>query len=105
MTDPTASPEDSALRPAESDLHPADTADDLTANTPGGDEDLGDDIPADDPDDRPLPGDRLPGDGTVDGGPPPQADAMRTFAVGRETAAAQADLSDERPTPTATPAE
>jgi hypothetical protein len=28
-----AVPEDSALRPAESDLHPADPADDLTANT------------------------------------------------------------------------
>jgi hypothetical protein len=28
-----ASPHDSALRPAGSDLHPADPADDLTANT------------------------------------------------------------------------
>ena len=28
-----AAPQDSALRPAESDLHPADAADDLTANT------------------------------------------------------------------------
>ena len=31
-----AAPEDSALRPAGSDLHPADPADDLTGNTSGG---------------------------------------------------------------------
>lgn len=99
MTDPTASPEDSALRPPESDLHPADPADDLTANTPGADDD-----PAPDPD-EPLPGDTVPGDGSVAHDHPGQPDAMRTAAVGRETAAARADLSDDRPTPTATPAD
>jgi hypothetical protein len=89
MTD-NAAPQDSALRPAESDLHPADPTDDLTANTTTGDT---------------LPGDAAPGDGAVAHDPPDAPDAMRTAACGREAAAARADTSDERPTPTATPAD
>jgi hypothetical protein len=83
-----AAPQDSALRPAESDLHPADPTDDLTANTTGA-----------------RPGDAAPGDGAVAHDPPDAPDAMRTATHGREAAAARADTSDERPTPTATPAD
>ena len=86
-----SAPQDSALRPAESDLHPADPTDDLTANTTGGTD--------------ALPGDATPGDGAVAHDPPDEPDAMRTAAYGREAAAARADTSDERPTPTATPAD
>ena len=92
MTD-NAAPQDSALRPAESDLHPADPTDDLTANTTGG------------TDADTLPGDATPGDGAVAHDPPDAPDAMRTATYGREAAAARADTSDERPTPTATPAD
>ena len=102
MTDTeNTSPEDSALRPAGSDLHAVDSADDLTGNTPGQAAES-DDAP--DPDDA-LPGDSHPGDGAVEHDPPNQPDAMRTAATGRESAAARADISDDRPTPTATPAD
>lgn len=97
-----AAPEDSALRPAGSDLHPADPADpadDLTANTSGGSAESGDA-----PDrDAALPGDSVPGDGAVEHDRPDVPDAMRTAATDRETAAARADTSDDRPTATATP--
>jgi hypothetical protein len=93
-------PEDSALRPAESDLHPADPTDDLTGNTPGGSAESGDA-----PDAAALSEDAVPGDGTVEHDPPNQPDAMRTAPTGREAAAARADTSDNRPTPTATPAD
>ena len=122
MTDPTTAPEDSALRPAESDLHPADPTDDLTGNTPGADDVRGPDPAA------PLPGDTLPGDGSVAHDRPEQPDAMRTAyrssSASRQSRPAQpaeegdaalprhgrgtavpADLSDDRPTPTATPAD
>jgi hypothetical protein len=106
-------PEDSALRPAESDLHPADPADDLTGNTPAG-AGAGPDerVPADEPaapgepaPDEARSGDRIPGDGSVEHDRPDEPDAMRTVERGRETAAARADLSDDKPTPTATPAD
>jgi hypothetical protein len=112
----SAAPEDSALRPAESDLHPADPADDLTGNTSGGST-VSSDAPAPDapaPDapapDAPapvaaLPGDSVPGDGAVEHDRPDVPDAMRTATTGREAAAARADTSDDRPTPTATPAD
>jgi hypothetical protein len=100
-TGTSAAPEDSALRPAGSDLHAADPTDDLTANTPGGSGEISD---APDPADT-LPGDSHPGDGTIEHDPPNQPDAMRTAEVGREAAAARADTSDNRPTPTATPAD
>ena len=127
----SAAPEDSALRPAESDLHPADPADDLTGNTSGGSTVSSDapapDAPAPDapaPDtpapDTPapdaaapdaaapvaaLPGDSVPGDGAVEHDRPDVPDGMRTATTGREAAAARADTSDDRPTPTATPAD
>ena len=97
----SAAPEDSALRPAESDLHPADPADDLTGNTPGGSTD-GSDGPAPD---AALPGDSVPGDGTVEHDRSDVPDAMRTATTGRETVAARADTSDDKPTPTAAPAD
>ena len=101
-----AAPEDSALRPAESDLHPADPADDLTGNTPSGSTDSSDapapDAPAPD---AALPGDSVPGDGAVEHDQPDVPDAMRTATTGREAAAARADTSDDKPTPTATPAD
>jgi hypothetical protein len=108
-----AAPQDSALRPAESDLHPADPADDLTGNTSAGagpDErdaapSAGDPLPGDPLPDDPLPDDRRPGDGSVRHDPPDEPDAMRTAAHGREAAAARADLSDDRPTPAASPAD
>jgi hypothetical protein len=96
-----AAPEDSALRPAESDLHAVDSTDDLTANTPGGAAESSD---AADPADA-LPGDSHPGDGAVEHDPPNQPDAMRTAEQGREAAAARADTTDDKPTPTATPAD
>ena len=107
----SAAPEDSALRPAESDLHPADPADDLTGNTPGDSADSSDaPVPeAPVPDvaapDAALPGDSVPGDGTVEHDRSDVPDAMRTATTGRETAAARADTSDDKPTPTAAPAD
>ncbi len=105
MTENDTSPEDSALRPAGSDLRPADHPDDLTANTRGGRPD-DESAPPDDPVDRPLPGDRLPGDGTVDPGEQPhEADALRTAEYGREAEAARADTADGTAHPTPTPAD
>ena len=122
----SAAPEDSALRPAESDLHPADPADDLTGNTPGDSADSSDapvpeapvpeapvpEAPVPEapvPDvaapDAALPGDSVPGDGTVEHDRSDVPDAMRTATTGRETAAARADTSDDKPTPTAAPAD
>jgi hypothetical protein len=106
----SAAPEESALRPAESDLHPADPADDLTGDTEGGSTDSStesSDAPApnDPAPDAPLPGDSVPGDGAVEHDRPDVPDAMRTASTGRETATARADTSDDRPTPTATPAD
>ena len=113
----SAAPEDSALRPAESDLHPADPADDLTGNTPGDSADSSDaPVPASAPvpeapvpdvaaPDAALPGDSVPGDGTVEHDRSDVPDAMRTATTGRETAAARADTSDDKPTPTAAPAD
>ena len=105
-----AAPEDSALRPAESDLHPADPADDLTGNTPGSATDSATDSSDAPPPDGPapdaaLPGDSVPGDGAVEHDGPDVPDAMRTATTGREAAAARADTSDDKPTPTATPAD
>ena len=98
--------EESALRPAESDLHPADPADDLTGNKPG---DSADSSGAPAPDgpapDAALPGDSVPGDGAVEHDRPDVPDAMRTATTGREAATARADTSDDKPTPTATPAD
>jgi len=90
MTD-NADPQDSALRPAGSDLHPADPADDLTANTPSG---ATDDGPRDVAPAEPLPGDSVPGDGSVEHDAPHEPDAMRTATYGRESAAARADTAD-----------
>jgi len=120
----TGGTRDSALRPAGSDLHPADHADDLTGNTPGGDETPpaeSADWPAEDaadgealaaelPDapgpDVAWPGDTVPGDGTVDPGrQAPQADTLRTAEYGRESEDAAAVASDSVPTPTETPVE
>jgi len=112
----SAAPEDSALRPAESDLHPADPADDLTGNTPGDSADSSDapvpeapvpeaPVPDTAAPDAALPGDSVPGDGTVEHDRSDVPDAMRTAATGRETAAARADTSDDKPTPTAAPAD
>jgi hypothetical protein len=105
-----AAPEDSALRPAESDLHPADPADDLTGNTPGSATDSATDSSGAPPPDGPapdaaLPGDSVPGDGAVEHDGPDVPDAMRTATTGREAPAARADTSDDKPTPTATPAD
>ena len=98
--------EDSALRPAESDLHPADPADDLTRDTDGSSRDGSDaPIPDDPAPDAVLPGDSVPGDGAVDHDRPDVPDAMRTATTGREAATARADTSDDKPTPTATPAD
>ena len=116
---PSGGTQDSALRPAGSDLHPADHADDLSGNTPGGagtapsedagwptedaadGEALGADLP-----DTHWPGDTVPGDGTVDPGQTaPEADALRTAEYGRESEEAAAITSDLAPMPTETPVE
>jgi hypothetical protein len=116
---------DSALRPAASDLHPADPTDDLSGNTPGGStgtttaedagwptedaadgEALGTDLPDASGPDAPWPGDTVPGDGTVDPGrTAPEADALRTAEYGRESEEAAAVTSDSAPRPTETPVE
>jgi hypothetical protein len=118
---------DSALRPAESDLHPADPSDDLTGNTPGSEEGTTDDgppvpddagWPSEDPADAdalraelpdadlPLPGDAVPGDGTVDQGrSPEEADTLHTAEYGRESGEAAAVTSDSAPRPRETPVE
>ena len=101
----SAAPEDSALRPAESDLHPADPADDLTGNTPGGSTSSDAPARAAQAPDAALPGDSVPGDGAVEHDRPDVPDAMRTATTGREAAAARADTSDDKATPTATPAD
>ncbi len=106
----SAAPEDSALRPAESDLHPADPADDLTGNTPGGatgssTDSSGAPAPDGPAPDAALPGDSVPGDGAVEHDRSDVPDAMRTATTGREAAAARADTSDDKPTPTAAPAD
>jgi hypothetical protein len=90
-------PEDAALRPAGSDLHPADPADDLTANTTAGADDASE-VPAPD---GPLPA--APPSG--DGGAHDRPDALRTMTYGPEAAAAPADTPDDTPTPTASPAD
>jgi hypothetical protein len=111
---------DSALRPAESDLHPADPADDLTGNTPTGagvtslgaadtavedetgwpveDAAVGEDLGGDLPDAAP------PEDGSVERSRSTEApDALRTAEYGRESERAAAVTSDAAPTPTETP--
>jgi hypothetical protein len=115
--DETVVPEESALRPARSDLHPGDIADDLSANAPRGSAEpptqerhggpaAWDGEPGLDngrPDDG-LPRDVV-GDGTVAGhSETGDADRMSTAEYGREAEAARDNLSDSAPTPTETPA-
>jgi hypothetical protein len=116
---PVTGSEESALRPAGSDLHPGDPHDDFTGGT---DDDAahgtaeewpGDDWPGDDAaagdrlgDDLPdtLP-EVLPGDGTVEPrGSTESPDALRTAEYGRESEAAAEIVSDDAPRPTETPA-
>jgi hypothetical protein len=109
----TGDTRESALRPAGSDLHPADHPDDLTGNTPGADDTSDDGWPADDAadgdrlaDELPdtLPGDSAPGDGTVEApGSTETPDAMRTAEHGRESQDAAKITSDSAPQPTETP--
>ena len=90
-----------------SGLHPADPADDLTGNTrdagypvedgPDATLELTDDA-AELTDGTSETGDETPGDGSV-GHPPRDVDALQTAVRGRETEAAEADVSDDAPTP------
>jgi hypothetical protein len=112
--------QDSALRPADSDLHPADPADDLSGNTPTGagvtslgdagtaqadetgwpveDAAVGEHLGGDVPDAAP------PEDGSVERSRSTESpDALRTAEYGRESAKAAGNTSDAAPTPTETP--
>ena len=94
MDDSQPDPQESALRPAHSDLHPADPADDALTDPSSG---------SSEPDSDVL--DAEPGDGTL--APPPEAgdaDRLQTAEWGRESEAARADTSDSAPVPTETPA-
>ena len=118
MDDSQPDPQESALRPAHSDLHPADPADDAltdpSSGSPEPDSGVLDAEPAVDdgleesaePGDGTVePGTRSPGDGTL--APPPEAgdaDRLQTAEWGRESEAARADTSDSAPVPTETPA-
>jgi hypothetical protein len=107
---PEPGSKESALRPAGSDLHPADPADDLTGGTSddgAADGGAAEGWPADDAAD----GDRLadelpdvlPGDGTIEPhGSTESPDALRTAVHGREAAAAAENTSDNAPQPTET---
>jgi hypothetical protein len=104
------------------DLHPADPTDDLTGNTesnpsglpvedaPDGTLELTDDA-AELTDGVAAVNDGTPGDGTAGDGTAGEptahgdVDALRTAVRGRETDAAEANLSDEAPTPQETPAD
>lgn len=96
------------LRHAGPDLHPADAADDLTTNTRSAG------FPVEDDPDATLEltddaagltdgaatgtDDETPSDGSV-GHRPGDVDVMRTAVRGREAEAAEADTSDDTPTP------
>jgi hypothetical protein len=110
-------PQESALRPARSDLHPADPADDTiddpSSGSPQPDSSALDTDPGADTllEDESVPGDGTvepadsPGDGTI--APPPEAgdaDRLQTAERGREAEAARANTSDSLPVPTETPA-
>jgi hypothetical protein len=129
---PRGGTRESALRPAESDLHPADPTDDLTGSTPTGagatsvdaagtavedetgwpveDAAVGDHLGSELPDTaRPTDGGSeqdgrvAPGGSVEQGRSTETPDALRTAEYGRESAQAAADTSDAAPTPTETP--
>jgi hypothetical protein len=106
---------DSTLRPAESDLHPADPVDDLTENTPTGAGAAGTAVEDETgwPVDDAAAGEHLGGD-VPDAAPPEDSsversrstetpDALRTAEYGRESKRAAANTSDAAPMPTETP--
>ena len=106
MDDSQPDPQESALRPAHSDLHPADPADDaLTDPSSGSAKPDSDVLDAEPAVDDGLEESAEPGDGTL--APPPEAgdaDRLQTAEWGRESEAARADTSDSAPVPTETPA-